>query len=267
MSFLEAVLLGALQGLTEFLPVSSSGHLALARILFGFENTLTTDILLHCATLFAIIWFFRQRILALKFKEWLMLALATLPVAMVGLLFRNQLEILSNSWQFIVFGLIITSVFSLISQLILSNKLSAFFLPNIMFVTSRLKLNLTLTQLMSVGIAQILALAPGISRSGTTVSWGLICGFSRKDAFSWSFLLAIPAISGATLVEVLHLFENNTILNEINLMTFLAMISAFTTGLLSLTLLKYLLNNAQIWWFSLYTFSLAIIVTLFMIFN
>jgi len=181
---LKAILLGVIQGVTEFLPISSSGHLAIFHNLFGFRDApVLFDVFLHVGTLVPVVIVFRNDILALLTtrRRWVaLLALGTVPIVLAGLFLRHDIE---REFQTIRW----------VGPLLLINGC-------ILLAGGRLAARLRRTQApgwlhaVAVGIAQAVALLPGISRSGTTISTGLATGLDREDAARFSFLLAIPAI-------------------------------------------------------------------------
>ena len=198
MNALEASILAVVQGLTEFLPVSSSGHLALASQIMNIpEGSLAFDIILHLGTLLAVFAYYWKDITNLckgLFKGErksiilaLTLAAGTIPVAVIGYLFGDFIASLRESIVFVSSALIVTGF--------------------ILFVTSKIpkkkeKESVTFKRGLLVGLAQTIAIFPGISRSGTTICAGLSVGLSREEAARFSFLLAIPAILGAAVKEL-----------------------------------------------------------------
>ncbi len=197
MNSLEASILAVVQGLTEFLPVSSSGHLALASNLLDVpEGGLAFDIVLHLGTLVAVFVFYWKDIIALlrgiilrekkSIVLGLTLAVGTIPVAIAGLLFGDFIESLRSNMFFVSGALAFTGAI-----LFFSGR-----------VPSAGESGITFKRGVLVGLAQTLAILPGISRSGTTICTGLFAGFSREEAARFSFLLAIPAILGAAVKEL-----------------------------------------------------------------
>lgn len=213
MTVIEALFWGILQGLTEFLPVSSSGHLVLVPWLLGREpSSMTFDVLVHTATLLAVLTYFRRDLLVLARGAWhlvrdrrlatpearlaWLVALSALPAALVALLLRDFMESLFGSPP-------AAAAFLLVSGAI-------------MFVAERLATHrrdtdsLRAPEALAIGVAQSVALAPGISRSGSTISAGLALGLRRQEAARFSFLMAIPVVLGATALEVLDLLGGVT---------------------------------------------------------
>jgi len=197
MNPLEAAVLAVVQGLTEFLPVSSSGHLAMASQLMNVpDGGLAFDIVLHLGTLLAVFVFYWKDIIALcrgivsREKKSLVLGAAlvagTIPVAVVGLFFGDFVEALRENMLFVSSALIVTGTI-----LFLSGKIAQRTAPGVSFKKG-----------LMVGIVQTVAIFPGISRSGTTICTGLFVGLSREEAARFSFLLAVPAILGAAVKEL-----------------------------------------------------------------
>jgi len=233
MDIFETIFLGVIQGLTEFLPVSSSGHLVVFQNILGFhEPALLLDCSLHLGTLLAVIIFFRMDIiqiakdtLQLEFKQpdgnlaiWVIVA--SIPTVIIGLKFKTPLENLFGSvtitgWMLIITGIIIAST------------------KFINYSSPRVRIGL-LTAL-AIGIFQGLAIIPGISRSGSTIVCGLLCGLKREQAARFSFLLSIPAIMGALLLQ----FDLGSI-QKIGIIPLLA--GFFTSALVGLIALKFLMT-------------------------
>jgi undecaprenyl-diphosphatase len=209
----QALLLGILQGLTEFLPISSSAHLILLPWFFQWNHplldSLPFDVALHAGTLLAVLWYFWRdwlglirgffRILvkrkARDFQERLILyiILATIPAGIVGILLEKTIESTFRNPALITLPLIFVSFLMIYAER-----------------RARLSLPLegmTLKDAMVIGIAQAAALLPGVSRSGITITTGLFQGYRREAATRFSFLLSTPAIGGATLLQVRHLLS------------------------------------------------------------
>lgn len=209
MNILHAVILGALQGFTEVLPISSSAHLILVPWLLQWpESGLTFDVALHLGTFIALMFYFRRDIIGMttaffealasrsldtpaKRMPFLILA-ATVPAAVVGKLFEDQLEEIFRSNPLLIASILI--LFGIILGLadIAGRK--------------RLALNdIKPASAMTIGLLQCLALIPGVSRSGITITAGLLLGFTRESAARFSFLLSLPIVAGAALLKTMHL--------------------------------------------------------------
>jgi undecaprenyl-diphosphatase len=204
---MKAVVIGVVQALTEFLPVSSSGHMVIAKALLGMEEVgITMEVVTHLATALAVIVYLRKRILEIlaalcrgilsgprsldedassDFRLFFLVVLASIPAALAGLLLREQVGRLFESVEITAIMLIATGAFVLVS-----GKLSE---PRRRVGTSHALL---------IGVAQAFAIIPGLSRSGLTVGSGLLAGVKREAAFEFALLLSLPAILGASLVEL-----------------------------------------------------------------
>ncbi len=250
MTFWQAILLGLVQGLTEFLPVSSSGHLFLLENYFQTSSgSLSFEIALHLATLLAIIIFFWPTIKNISQKTILLIALATLPLVLVVFLINDFLAEVSQSVSWIALFLLLTALLNFFSFLILNKKDAGpkvTQLENISFLTS-----------LKIGLLQVLAVFPGVSRSGMTLFASLSSKIEAKTAFQFSFLLSIPAILGALVFDLIN--SNATNLQTINWpITLAAMLVAFCSGLLSLKLLKGVLNRNRFLFFAGYCLFLSV---------
>jgi len=248
----QGLLLGVIQGVTEFLPVSSKGHLALAHMTLGLKNELTFDVMLHLATLTAILWFFRSTLQKLTIRQWLYLGIATIPVGLMGLLIEEYLDLWLRVPLFVMMGLLVTAGLNFFMQWRLRVTDGIETPPTEVFKSDKRKL-------LAVGIAQAVALLPGVSRSGTTLAAGLAVGLSKQVTFEWSFLLAIPAILAASLYQGWQVYSSSEVFPPLLPLTF-GMIGAFTVGLLSLKLLKRIMQKDEFWIFGLYCLLLAGIV-------
>ncbi|MDR3211675.1 MAG: undecaprenyl-diphosphate phosphatase [Planctomycetota bacterium] len=256
LGFIPAICMGIIQGLTEFLPVSSSGHLALAgHFGLGVANPLFFDAYLHMATLLVVVLHFRQDLAdCWRRDRWVIgyILLATFPTAVIGFTCQDYFKALRQSPTMIALGLLVISTTLSLADLVRGGfalerlgKFGAFFL----------------------GLCQALALAPGISRSGITISGAILCGVERKKAFRFSFLLAIPAIAGAVGSEGLVFWQQG---GEGELWRFLfswVNLAAFAVtagvGYLSLRLLGRLVEGGKLSWFAAYCFLLAMLVLVY----
>lgn len=251
MSIIEALVLGLVQGLTEFIPVSSSGHLLLAHELFGTTgSTLAFDVALHVGTLLALILFFRKDLWKLaknvleknaEGKLARLLIIATIPAAIAGFLFGDYIDDNLRSPLVVALSLAIMGVI----MLVVDRK-----------VTPENKAEVTTKQGMIVGFAQIAALIPGISRSGATMTAGIFSGLDRKQAAKFSFLLAIPIIAGSALGILLKDGDSLNIGSEL----FIGMITAFASGLFAIRFMLGIIAKVGLKPFAYYRIVLALIV-------
>lgn len=257
----DVIILGLVQGFTEFLPVSSSGHLALAQIFLGTNMPpLSYDLVLHMATALATIIFFFADIFAL-FVQWLS-----------G--FRSKDARKSSGWSTgwaVVSGTVITAVIGLtlkdFAEVAMMNSLmvgcgltfTGFLLLFSSFVKTGLG-RVRLTDGVIVGIAQGIAVMPGISRSGMTIVAGLMSGLSKEEAFRFSFLLSIPAILGATLIQAMELGGWRTFVAALPPYWYVGALAAFASGFFALVLLRRIVLSSKWWIFGLYCLILGISV-------
>jgi len=191
MTFFQAIFLGILQGITEFLPISSSGHLVIFQKIFGFEEApVVFDTLLHLGTLVALIIFFWKdikKILQDK-KLILLLIVGTIPVVIVGFLLQDKINEIFNSLLLVGVSFLITSVILFLTSLVKKQE-------------KNLK-EITYKDATIIGLFQALSILPGVSRSGSTMSGAFFRGIKKEDAFSFSFYLGMIAILGAAVLEV-----------------------------------------------------------------
>lgn len=204
MKILKALILGLVQGLTEFLPVSSSGHLILFKKLFGLDPEIfgfNFDIALHVATLLAVFVFFRREIWALirhPFqKTVLWLIIATIPTGVIGLLFNKKVEEISQSGGLLGFCFLITAAVLLWSESLSKKKAEQLEIEE-----------LTWWKAGAIGLAQGIAVLPGISRSGSTLSAGMLTGLRKQSALYFAFLMSIPVTLGSLLLGVKNTLES-----------------------------------------------------------
>ncbi|MEK7252279.1 MAG: undecaprenyl-diphosphate phosphatase [Actinomycetota bacterium] len=197
-----SMLWGLIQGLTEFLPVSSSAHLILVPALLGMdEPDLATTAVLHIGTLLALVWYYRRDLLSLATapraphnrRLWMLLIVGTIPAAVIGLGLRSPIEIIFSEPWIVAICLVITGLVLLVAHRLTGGI--------------RTIADGTLADALVVGMAQAIALIPGISRSGMTMTAGLAQGMSRKESARLTFLLGIPAIAGAGGIELLDVID------------------------------------------------------------
>lgn len=255
MTIWEAAVLGVVQGVTEFLPISSSGHLVIFQQWFGLEGQiLTFDVFLHLATLLAIIAFFGTSLLKLRLRDWLIILVGTIPAAVIGILFKDGIEKLFANDQWVGVELIITGLINFYIDWQLKK------LPAPTTVNTE-HLTLSWWQSFNIGIAQAIAIIPGISRSGSTVAGAVFFKLDRETAFRYSFLLAIPALAGAGVLEAKDALETPFTLPWINVVV--GCLAAGISGFASLALFKYVMKKAHFEWFGWYSVILGSAYTLY----
>lgn len=257
MTALQAILLGLVQGVTEFLPVSSSGHLVLLQNQLNLtESALAFDVLLHVATLLAVVVFFAQELLALTKKELMIIAVASVPAGLVGFGLSGGIEKLFATSQVAAAFLIVTGVFNLLSNWKLQQvgqKKSPDFESE-----PETKTKVSLKQGLMIGLFQALAIMPGVSRSGATVFAGLFQGLERLTAFRFSFILSLPAIIGAASWQWWQL-EAEQLAQIRSFPSLLGVGAAFAAGLLSLYIFKIVMKKANLSYFGYYCLFLGLV--------
>ena len=271
MELYQGIILGIIQGLTEFLPVSSSGHLVLGQIFFGItESQLPFDISVHMGTLLAVLVVYASDIRAilvsvfgfiskavtlkpithlLKEDKNLQLAgliiIGSIPTAFIGLILKQFEHILFASEVLVGFMLILTGTILWTSK-------------NFYFSKSK-KDGFSIKKALIIGVGQGLAVIPGISRSGTTIALGMFLGLDRHNAAKFSFLLSIPAILGAQILSIKDMINSGLVIDSI---TIYATIVSFITGLLALKLLLSLVHAGRFHLFAPYCWLIGSLVLL-----
>lgn len=261
MSFWQAILLGVVQGLTEFLPVSSSGHLVLAQHWLGFEEPqLLFDVAVHFSTLFAVAIFFFPVIIKLRFKQWLIIAVGTIPAVVIGLFFKDMIEQLFAAEMIVSGALLVTAGMNFFAD----KKLESVDAKpdNDLKVEDKIS-GLSWLQAVIIGCFQAFAVIPGISRSGSTLAGGLTQKLDRQTAFTFSFLLSLPAIAGATLLQVLDVVETGSLSLGWPILV-VGGLAAFISGYASLWVFKKIVTNARLEVFGWYCLGLGLLGLFFL---
>ena len=251
MDLIQALVLALVQGLTEWLPVSSSGHLAIAQRLMGLTVPVAFDVMLHMGTLVAVIAFLWKDLLAiLKSVLWLdtksenfrlfsLVAVGTVPLAVIGFIFMKFFESLFASMAAIAAGLFATGALLLASRVRHGDKAVSW------------------KRALIIGAMQAASIAPGISRSGSTISIALITGVNKVDAFRFSFLLSIPAILGASAAKF-----SEIALADLGLYATVGMAVAAVSGYLAIKVVSKLILSGKFHLFAFYCFTAGIAVLL-----
>lgn len=249
-NYLQAVILAIIQGITEWLPISSSGHLALTQMLLGISPPLFFDIALHIGTLIAVLIYFRNDILQLfrgfltfdknniYFRYCLFILLASIPTAIIGFTLKDFFASMFTNSFAVAVALTITGVALYVTK---------FTKPKTQNISSKLA--------VIIGIAQGFAVAPGISRSGFTISAGMVAGLDKEKAARFSFLLSIPALIGAAAVE----FAGETITPDFIGPTILGLTVSAIIGYLSIKFLLDIIRKGQFSLFAYYCWVIAAI--------
>jgi undecaprenyl-diphosphatase len=268
LSLLEAVVLGIVQGLTEFLPISSSGHLVLGEFLLKIKlDDVSFEVFVHLGTFFSVVIVFRNAIRSLLQTVWLLIAsrksarssdqvkkdvsllwlivIGSIPAGIAGLLFKSQIEKSFTSPGLVAVMLLITGVVLFLTTY---------------FKASRDRMNLP--DALAVGIAQAFAMLPGISRSGMTISAGIFRGVERSRAAEFSFLLSLPAILGAALIELREVLSHPLLQQNLAIYSAGA-ITAFGVGYAAIRFLLKVIKKGKFQYFAYYCFALGILFLVF----
>lgn len=269
MEWWEAFLLGLVQGLTEFLPVSSSGHLTIFREILGVdpEGFLDFTVTVHFATVLSTIvvfWSVIVKILKglLKFRYndetdyFLKICVSMIPVAIVGLFFKDRVEALfGGGITTVTVCLIVTALLLLFSDFFRFKGLSA----------KEYRNGISYWQAALVGLGQACAVAPGLSRSGTTIATGLVCGVKRENMAQFSFLMVLVPIIGEQLLSVIDMASGEGIASAIGVVPLLCgFVAAFISGLFACRLMVALVKKSKMRWFALYCAVVAVLLLIFM---
>jgi len=245
MNVFQTIILAVTQGITEFLPISSSGHLAVLQILWNLPKTsITFNVLLHFGTLGAILAVFWREIKEIFYnRNWSLIKLiiiGTIPAAIFGFFFQTKIESSFFSLKFIGLSFLITASFLLLTKFSKAQKDT-----------------ISWSDALIIGLAQAVALFPGISRSGFTISAGLLRKLKPEIVFKFSFLLALPVIFGSVILQLPVLIqqgENSYLLGGIG------MLISFFIGIISLQILERILKRGKYFWFSLYLIILGMVI-------
>jgi len=258
LELIKAIILGGIQGLTEFLPVSSSGHLVIGSELLNFqEHGVVFDVCLHLGTLLSVFIVFRREILAMikapfqyfsgntdddvrHFFFWdIYVILATLPAVFVGLFFKDYVDSFFGSTLIAYSMLIVTGTIMVIAQYVPERRESLNWWKSVL-----------------VGCAQALAIMPGLSRSGSTIFAGMLLGIPRETIARFSFIMSIPAILGAAVLQLGEFFQNPpTSDTVVSLIAGMAM--SATAGYFAIKLLLDVIRRNRLQWFGYYCLILA----------
>ncbi|MDR0910535.1 MAG: undecaprenyl-diphosphate phosphatase [Spirochaetaceae bacterium] len=266
MNIFEAIALGALQGLTEFLPVSSSGHLVLLQKIFGIEEpALFFDTMLHVGTLFAVfavlwadIWAILKKIIQ---PMTAFIILGTIPTVIVALVFKDSIEAAFSTGGALGFAFLITTAALCLSEVLATNLTN-----NTNSIKKGSSASINWINSLIIGLCQAIAIIPGVSRSGMTLSGALACGVDRNKAAHFSFLLSIPAILGALVLQVKDLIdEGGTAFaaseSSIGIAAIVAgTVTAAIVGFFSVRFMLKIVRQHRLWGFGIYTGVLGVLV-------
>jgi len=261
MTIVEAILLGIIQGLTEFLPISSSGHIELTKALLQteFSDNLLFSIVVHAATALSTMVVFRKDIYAILkelFKfEWneqtrfaAQILISIIPVGVIGVLFEDQIES------------IFTGRIGFVGIMLLITALLLFFT----YFKKSMDKGITFSKAFIIGIAQAVAIMPGISRSGATIATALLMGVKKEDATRFSFLMVLIPILGATFLKVLDFLEEPAIAASTPaLVLIMGFVMAFLVGLAACTWMIKIVKKGKLIFFAIYCFIAGTIAIIF----
>jgi len=252
MSWFEALVLGLIQGLTEYLPVSSSGHLAIGQALFGMNDgadNLMFTVAVHVATVLStvvILWSEIDWVLKglFKFKMndetkyVLNIIVSMIPVGVVGLLFKDQVEEIFGS------GLLVVGCCLLITAALLTFSY---------YAKPRQKEHISMKDAFIIGIAQAIAVLPGVSRSGSTIATGLLLGNKKESLAQFSFLMVIPPILGEALLDVLKMMEGENVMGGIETLPLMVgFVAAFLAGCVACKWMISIVKRGKLIYFGIY---------------
>lgn len=252
MEWFEALILGIIQGLTEYLPISSSGHIAIGQHLFGLtdpEEMMAFTVLLHVATVLStivilwreIVWIFND-LFKFKWNEGtkytINILISMIPVGIVGLCFKDTVE------AFFGTGLLLVGCCLLVTAALLSFAY---------FAKPRVKEEISPLHAFVIGVAQAIAVLPGLSRSGSTIATGLLLGNKKEKLAQFSFLMVIPPILGEALLDVLKITKGEAIANTISTSSMvIGFIAAFVFGCLACKWMIDIVKKGKLVWFAIY---------------
>ena len=248
MQYIDTIILAILQGLTEFLPISSSGHLVIGQKLLNINLPGNAfEVVLHLGTLMSVLTVFRGEIKAIIFNlsdssnQYYISALVfgTIPALLVGLLLRDSISLIFDDIRFVSLSLICTGIMLITSKFIVKRNVK-----------------LTLFIGLLIGLAQAAAIIPGISRSGATICMGILMGLSAPKAARFSFLLSIPVIIGAGLLTAINI---KTIPFGFDIVL-LGIFFSDLVGWMSLKWLLTILNSGKLYWFGVYCLIIGLFV-------
>ena len=267
MGWLEALILGIVQGLTEFLPVSSSGHLTLLSNLFGLsgESNLTMIVVLHVATVLStltilwkeIVWIFKDLFAKQSWRSYdglnngtkyaINILISMIPVAIVGFFFKDKVEEIFGS------GLLIVGIMLIVTALLLAFAY---------FAKPRQREHISGLHAFIIGIGQAIAVMPGLSRSGTTIATGLLLGNKKENLAQFSFLMVIPPVLGEALLDAIDISQQgfSAAMDGISAGSLIiGFVAAFITGCLACKWMINIVKKGKLIWFAIYCVIIGIL--------
>lgn len=262
MSWLEALVLGLIQGLTEYLPVSSSGHLAIGSALFGIEGeeNLAFTIVVHVATVFSTLvilwreieWIFRGLFkfqMNAETRYVINILISMIPIGIVGLFFKDTVEAIFGS------GLLIVGCMLLLTAVLLTFSY---------YAKPRQKENISMKDAFIIGLSQACAVMPGLSRSGTTIATGLLLGNNKAKLAQFSFLMVIPPILGEALLDIMKAMKGEAIAGDIpTLSLVVGFLAAFVSGCLACKWMINIVKKGKLIYFAVYCAIVGLITVIY----
>ena len=246
-NIIEIIILSAIQGISEFIPVSSSAHLILVSSLYNFKSgSLLIDVSLHLGSLMAIIYFFKDELFDVRNNKRLisLIVLGSIPLIIVGYilystgLIYNLRNIKVIAWSTLIFGIIL-------------------FVADRSRFDKKISINLNFKLILFIGIFQVISLVPGVSRAGITITAARILKFNRVDSSKISFLLSIPALAGASILSMKDILNQPI---DINYLTIIAIVSSFIFSFLTVKFFLIYINRFSMNLFVIYRIVLSIIL-------
>ena len=249
MELIEVIILAIVQGITEWLPISSSGHLVIFQQLFNIQASVEFNLILHIGTLLAVVVFFREKLIKIlkdfftfdfkkkNAKMGLWIIFATIPIVIIGFFFKDFFEYLFTNMTIVSIALIFTGIILLLTK------------------TAKTRNKLNIKNSFLIGVAQALAIIPGISRSGITISTGMLAGVKKQEVAEFSFILSIPALIGAVVLKL-----NDFVFGFEELV---GLIVSFVVGYLTIAFLLNIIKKGKFWLFGIYCLLLGLFLFFF----
>jgi len=253
MNIIESIILGIVQGFTEFLPISSTGHLIVTSSLFGLDQTASTkafEVIIQFASILAVVFNYKDKFTLKKIELWKKIILAFIPIGVVGFLFAKQIKMLF-SIEIVAIMFIMGGIVFLIIEKYYKKK--EHFIHDIEQITYK--------QAFFIGIAQIFALIPGTSRAGSTIVGAILVGLNRRASAEFSFLLALPVMCATTGYDIVKHYKDFTDTNLIVLG--FGFVTSFIVAYLTIKLFLKFLENFTFVFFGIYRILLGLILLIF----
>jgi len=251
---LQGIIMGIVQGLTEFLPISSSGHLALSRVLLGAgpAEDVSFEVAVHAGTLIAVLVYYRAKILTIIAESWsgrgegrrwlLWLVVGTIPAGAVGIVFKDDVSVLFNNMTLVGVAWLFTAALLFASERFSRDTVTAG--------------SMGFWRAVAIGFAQAAALIPGVSRSGSTIGVGMLTGVKRRSAVDFAFILSLPSVGGATILTIPDWLQGSVGFSAAHLS---GGIAALISGYLAIAWMLRIVSGGKLKWFALYCAVLGIV--------